>query len=95
MSITGKVEDVDANGNDEGKGVTDNEADEEGLAFAVERNAADFENDGFEGPGDKDGEDGALYGVEGDDGEADGVKGPPGESVLTYGEDDHDECAPK
>lgn len=95
MSVTGEVEDVDTYGNDEGEGVTDDEADEKGLAFAVEGDAAYFEDDGFERPSHKDGEDRALYGVEGDDGETDGVEGPPSESILTYGEENHNECAPQ
>ena len=94
MSCTGEIDDVYTDADEQGEGITDDQADEEGLAFAVERDAADFEDDGFEGPGDKDREDGALDGVEGDNGESDGVKGPPGESVLTDGEHDHDEGTP-
>ena len=35
MSIARKVDDVNTDSNNEGESVTDNETDEEGLAFAV------------------------------------------------------------
>ena len=95
VPVARKIEDVYANGDNKGKGVTDNEAHKKGLAFAVEGNATYFENDGFEGPGNKDGKDRALHRVEGDNGKTDGVEGPPSETILANGEDDHDQRAPQ
>ena len=89
VSLSGKPDDVDEEGEGDAKGVADEDAEEEGLPFAVEGDAANFEEDRLDAPDEEDGEEGELGGPGGGDGEADGVERPPGESVVQEGEEGH------
>ena len=60
VSLSGKPDDVDDEGEGDPKGVADEDAEEERLPFAVEGDAANFEEDRLDAPDEEDGEEGEL-----------------------------------